>query len=255
MKHVRKKFVNATKLSENVVKVLDSAKPNFEAVSKIQETNYANHAVFIQTDGDELIQAFKYFKGKQPYLIPEPNPIVIYFETGRQSFKQIPETREKLFSELDQIYSTLNNFYPFYIHASTCVVFLFNSIEAFINGVIPNNYVYSRKLKNKTESFDRQQIQSTIPFEEKIKNVIFDITKKSFHSEFGNKYENIKKLKDFRDAIMHTKSDDGKPPKVYEDLYTCALDFNYTATIQHVRDFLNYYQPGIIEDCSCGQDF
>ena len=82
----------------------------------------------------------------------------------------------------------------------------------------------------------------------------FSETKKSFHVEFGNKYENIQKLKEFRDAIMHTKSDNGNPAKFYEDLYTCALNFNYTDTINHVRDFLNYYEPNFIEECNCGKE-
>jgi len=53
---------------------------------------------------------------------------------------------------------------------------------------------------------------------------------------------------------MHTKSDNGNPAKFYEDLYTCALNFNYTDTINHVRDFLNYYEPNFIEECNCGKE-
>ena len=255
MKHVRKKFVNRTVLNENIVKVLDNFKPDLAALSKAKEEKFVNQAALIQTKGGELIQSFKYIKDNELFFIAEPNPVVIYFETSRMSYINIAKTKEKLFTELNETYSTLNNFYPFYIHASTCATFLFNSVEAFINGIIPNNFSYSRISKNKTELFDRYQIQFNLPFEEKIKIVIPEITKKSFHKDFGAKYENIIKLKDFRDSIMHTKSDNGKPAKFYEDLYTCALDFNYADTMNHVRDFLNYYEPNLIEDCNCGREF
>jgi hypothetical protein len=253
MKHVKKKYVQAAKLSKDVINVLDSAPVDEAKMSELKRTNFADHFALVLTDGDYLIQAFKYNKADAVLFIPEANPIVIYFETARFNCKNVEKGKRLLFEEIGQIGKTLNNFYTFYANASIVSTFLFNSVEAFVNSIIPHDYIYKRILDKKTESFNRLQIQASIPFEEKVKNIVPAIKKKSFHIEHGHKYESIKKLKEFRDEIMHTKSDNGAPQQFYQNLYTTALNFNYQDTLLHVRDFLNYYENNLIEECGCGQ--
>lgn len=257
MRHIKRKFVIATKIREDVVKVLETAPVDMGKINELHRTNFANHLAIIETDGNQLIQAFKYAKPVPALFIPEANPIVIYFETARTHWKNIEEARSRVAKGDPNVYTSLNNFYQFFPNATICATFLFTSVEAFINSLIPPNYIYKRDNKQKTESFNRVQIQSYLPFEEKIKNVIPEIVKKSFHVEHSHKWESIVKLKDFRDAIMHTKSEERgiMSPNFYEELYNIALDFDYSITLIHVRDFLNYFEHNLIEECDCGKDY
>lgn len=242
-----------------MIDVISSIPVNEQAIAELKRTNFEGHYAIIQTDGNELIQAFQYNKNGNTYFIPEPNPIVIYFEVGRLYIKNIAKAQQTLFDELNQkkpdAYKILNNFYAFYMYASVCATFLFNAIEAFINNLIPKHFTYSRVLDKKTEVYDKFQIQRHLQFEEKIKNVLPLIFEgKSFHKEQSHKYAHIEKLREFRDEIMHTKSYDQTSPNHYKSLFTVSLDFDYAETLSSVRDFINYYEPNLIEECDCGND-
>lgn len=133
---------------------------------------------------------------------------------------------------------------------------LFCSIEAFINKLIPKNYEYRRTIQDKrTELLNKSQIQRHIEFGEKLKVVPPEITGKHFVTEFTHKFEQIKKLKLFRDEIAHTKSYEGEnAPNFYESLYATSLSFDYEKTLEFVRDFINYYEPSLLEECPCGAE-
>jgi len=79
--------------------------------------------------------------------------------------------------------------------------------------------------------------------------------KKAFHQEQGHKHDLIIELKELRDEIIHTKTSRETFPKCYRKLYDSCLSFNHEQIILYVRDFINFYSPGMIEECNCGQDF
>lgn len=122
--------------------------------------------------------------------------------------------------------------------------------------MIPKDYEYRRRiLDKKTELLDKFQVQRSIEFPEMLKNIIPAITGKNFAQEFTHKYEQIKELKIFRDEVVHTKSFEAdKAPNFYEQLYVMSLGFDFEKTLNFVRDYINYYQPDLIEECNCRQD-
>ncbi len=192
-------------------------------------------------------------------MIPEPNPSVIYFDSARHCFMQLKGQREKVFEGLkmfDKNIGAVNgDFYWYFSLASSYAIFLFSSIEAFINRLIPNDFEYRRQIQNRrTEMFNKFQIQREIDFSEKLKNVLPQVTGKNFVAEHTHKFEQIKMLKIFRDEIAHTKTYDGKDiPNPYENLYVMSLNFEFEKALYYARDFINYYEPDLIEECNCGQ--
>jgi len=260
VKHLKKKFfLKPSKPSDSVKNVLDNAQDvepeEYENITQ----NTPDLFGFIKTKEDELVQAFHYRSNNVNYFIPEPNPIVIYFETGRHYYKYTQPTREALFKELDKedwnVYQVQTRIYNFYANGSSCVTFLFTALEAFINKLIPHDYTYSKVNNGETEIYDQVKIQRYLSFYEKVKLVLPDITNKAFHIQHGHKFESIKKLKYFRDEIMHTKLINKTTFLFYRDLFTTALDFNYETAIYAARDFINYYEPNLIEECECGKDY
>jgi hypothetical protein len=41
-------------------------------------------------------------------------------------------------------------------------------------------------------------------------------------------------------------------PNYYESLYVNSLNFNYDEALYAARDFVNYYQENLLEECPCG---
>lgn len=143
--------------------------------------------------------------------------------------------------------------FEFYGLSNGFIIFLFTTIEAFLNKLIPENYEYKKIQKNKTEIYNHQQIQQYLSFDEKRTKILIKITGKDFSKKYPKKNEHILNLKAFRDSIVHTKTTNGI--NKYGEISKAALNFKYQETILAVRDFLNFYINEYIEDCPCQQDF
>ncbi|MGZ5245371.1 MAG: hypothetical protein ACXWD4_15725 [Bacteroidia bacterium] len=50
---------------------------------------------------------------------------------------------------------------------------------------------------------------------------------------------------------MHTKAIGANGSNFYKTLFTMSLDFKYNKALQAVREFINFYEPNLIEDCDC----
>lgn len=258
MKHIKRKFLSAHKISDKVQEHLVSLSHDKKAFSELKIKDYEGYYGMLITDTD-AIQAFEFKKDNKTYFIPEPDPIVIYFSNAQYYLKYVLDSKKELFKDLDDpkpnTNKILHSFYGFYGCSTSYILFLFNSLEAFLNSLIPSDYQYIKDVDRKNKIYNKEKIQKYLPFEEKLKNIIPQITNKNFHSEFGNKYDAIIKLKGLRDEIVHTKTDDKSKPNYYQRLYTLALNFDYKETIYHVKDLINFYKPVLIEECNCGADF
>lgn len=255
MRHSKKKFVKYYTLGKGAKAVLDSSQPaSKEFLDKLEENNYEGYYSFVVTDTDKLIQAFIYQELGAGVAIIEPNPAVVYFEVARNNSVRIPAARTKLLEEANHTGNTANNIYQFAQLATISGAFMFAALEAFINNLIPHEYIYRRSTSKSTEVYDRFQIQKSLPFKDKVKDVVPDFTKKKFHQEHPEKYQLILQLQELRDSVMHTKSDENAPPKYYRSFFTKTLDFDFAKALQATKDYINYYEPSLIEECDCGRD-
>lgn len=260
MKHLVKKYIRCIKVGQDVIDVINNAPIDENKLKEFQETNLEGYYGLIQTEDNEIVQSFKYIHNNHVYLIAEPDPIVIYFDTASFHQKEINKRREKLFEELEHfgknIHATNAHFYWYYSTVCTSIIFLFLSIEALINKIIKPDFEYRKPIGDKrVELYDKYQIQRQIDFIEKIKIVLPLATGKNFVVEHGHKFEQIKMLKEFRDEIVHTKSLEGQnSPNFYQDLFVMSLDFDFDKTLLYVKDFINFHQDGLIEECNCGKD-
>lgn len=259
MKHIKKKFLNSLRLTDEVYNYVSNIEPSTDSKELQIATNSDDYIPHFLTEKSELIRTFKFEQNGNTYLIPEPNPIVIYFSNAQCFLKDIAKYKEELFYHLknlgdEDIARISNCMYVFFGFTGNYMTSLFNSLEAFINYSIPNDFEYKKHLKQKTEIYNKQQIQRSISLEDKIKQVLPQITNRSFHIEFAHKYETILQFKYFRDDIVHTKTDHKNTENSYTQLYSTALNYDYIETIEAVRDFINFYENGLIEECNCGID-
>lgn len=258
MKHIKRKFLSSHKLAEDVKQLLQNTLPDEHGHERIQGSFIDRFIGYMQTSDGELIQAFPYAGKNFSCFIPEPHPVVIYFNGAQSYYKHLSNSKEKLFRELTSsdpnAYTQLDAYYSYFSHVTLYTTFLYNALEAFINHIIPAQYVYMKQSAKSTESFTQEQIQRYIQFQEKVKSVIPSITGKSFHVAHGHQFDLLLKLKSCRDEIVHTKKFSDSRPTPYKKLFTLALDFDYEASIHAVKDYINFYEPDLIEFCDCGKD-
>ncbi len=258
MKHIKKKFQNEIPITEEFktafVKRETYSAAEFKKLKMVEKDTIC----MLGTDYGTMINAFPLAIDGRMYFIPEPDPVLIYFNNAYFNFKRIKESRKDLLATLDSVKlltENINaNLYDYFGLCSGFVIFLFTSMEAFMNRLIPDNYVFQVKTKKCTEIYDKENIQSSFNFERKLKEVMKDIKHKEFHKAHDPKYQHIIHLKQFRDNIVHTKTNPDSVPK-YDRLFSEAINFKYEHTLLAVRDFMNFYEPGYVEECNCGKDF
>lgn len=224
------------------------------ARSKLKENNNKPSVLFTDT-GLATVGYVHNINGRR-LIIPIPDPTLIYFHQAQISVAQIEEYRNELIEKLDlasgDSETAINEYYKFFGVSTGYVVFLFAALEAFINIIIPDGFEFKVIRDSRTEIYNKEQIE-LLDFKTKIDKVLLEATGKSFFKTSTPTNERIWRLREFRNAIMHTK-----PGKDYSNLNNIVhrlVKFNYSETLHAVALFMNFYKPGHIVECGCGKDF
>jgi hypothetical protein len=252
MKHIKKKYLFESKYLpiKTGSDVNTSSRLN---QSYLKTSTIENQIPFLTTtDGTDVWSVF-HKKNNKNLVLPLPDLTLIYFNYGYINNKIRKENEKKLFEKLESTNEVteevINEIYNYFGAASACIIGMFTSLESFVNHIIPDDAKYERSSNQKTETFDKEQIQRGINFDEKIKKVIPSILKLKY--DLSNSL--IPNLNLLRDKIVHTKSN--KNFISQQELIKEMLDFKYEKCMEDIRDFMNYYNPLYIEDCDCGKDF
>lgn len=259
MKHIKQKYQFEKEIPGLIERIEQNGqKISSEEFSKIKIPK--NLRAFLFTEAGTSIAAFEHKINGKNYLIPEPEPILIYFNNAQTNFRFIDETRRKLIETLDlskgsETSSMIRKaLYDYMFHVSGFVIGLFTSIEAMVNKTIPTDYVFRVDRSKWTQEYNFEQIQRELPFDLKLRKVLEEITKKDFAKSHPTKWNHITNLKNFRDDIVHTKKMvESHTP--YSYIFKQALNFKYSESILAVRDLINFYHPNLVEECDCGKDF
>jgi hypothetical protein len=258
MKHIEKRFLleldeDKLDLSNEAFKVVHFDKDFDHRTLNVNK----NSVVFILTDKKKAYGGFVHKVDGKNYLLPVPDPTLIYFHNAQISIAKIEAAKADLLKKLDFTQklseTAIKEIYHFYGETSGFVIYLFTAIESFLNQLIPENYTYKREFSKRTELYNKKQIQESIDFKTKIVKILNDIHSKSFFSNPTPTNQLIWNLKEFRDDIIHTKPDDNLLR--YDKLIKTSLNFKYEDTLHSVARFMNFYRPDYIIECNCGADF
>ena len=257
MKHIKKKYLfqGALPISNiNNHQTLDLLGDNQELLKQKSKDCFVGLKL---SESGEMIYAFIYnHKGK--YInIPLPDYTLVYYNFAYSLNIERKKQQEILLSQLSNVdtitHDCSNELFNFYGLASSYVVNLFTSIESFINSMLPDGENYIVDGKNKTEVYNKTQIQENVCFMDKLKIVLPQFHKKNFFKDRTPTNQHIINLKELRDEIVHTKSDIKLETSV--ELFRRLLNFKYDETLDSVASLMNFYKPNYIEACSCGKDF
>lgn len=186
----------------------------------------------------------------QRFIIPEPNLTILYFTLACQFYKLIQENRDSFLrtANMNNIFNTnidvaIKNSYSYFSLVSGFTVFLFTSLESFINSKIDKN---SQILKKDRTFGDYEYILRYCTFYHKIKHVLNKQTLKNFAQNNGADYKIINELKELRDELIHAKPENKHLD--YERIIKKSLTMDFDKTLSATRNFINYYEPNLIED-------
>ncbi|MBO0331130.1 hypothetical protein [[Muricauda] lutisoli] len=260
MKHIKKRFLVQGKENE-----INFDKDKAELLEFTEESTILEKVkgkqgfmALLRTQDDLMIGGFIHKLEGKEYIFPVPDPTLIYFNNAQGYLRVIKERKTELLKKLNLDTTklnepALNELYAFYGATSGFVIFLFTSIESFINQMVPREYEYSKSGPRKTETYNMRQIQEYLDFKTKIKDVLQEVTGKDFFAKNTPTNQLIWNLKNFRDEIIHTKANEN--PLKYEKLIKTSLNFKYEKTLLATAKFMNFYKKDFIIECDCGQDF
>lgn len=259
MKHIKQKYQS----EKEIPGLTDWIEQSGQKISPKELANIKvpkNLKAFLFTEKGTSIASFIHKIDEKHFLIPEPEPVLIYFNNAQTNFRFITESRRELIQRLDlsKGSESSNNIrkalFDYMFHVTGFIIFLFTAIETMINKTIPPTFVYREDKGKWTQEYNFGQIQRELAFDTKINKVLVEVTKRSFAKSHPTVWNSIVNLKNFRDDIIHTKKDtDIHTP--YSYIFKQAINFNYSKTILAVRDLINFYHPNLVEECDCGQDF
>ena len=260
MKHIVRKPFKEWRLNLDAKNALASSGTivTGKALDAIEADKYVG---YIETIDDKLIQTFPFIKDGVVYQVVEPHPVTLYFNGAQFFIKHVSERRALLLLEIEKpiygldVRKQLDALYTFFSNFAMFTTFLYNSLETFVNYVIPDDYRFEVVGKRNTEIYNKSQIQRNLPTDRKLWEVLPDVFGKKFDNEREKYLKNtVLKLKECRDEITHTKYGGDSYPNGYKKLFTRALEFDCEGTLNAIAEVINFYEPNLIEECGCGVD-
>lgn len=245
--HTKRKFVGNTKVDFKFSEI-DGFYEHAKHTSEVDFEEYPK--VFLQLEDQTIIQGFVHVVNGKPFMIPEPEPSILYFSNAENKLSDLLKNQSTLLKSnltTNNFQELSHTFYDFFQISSDYIVNLFTSIEAYNNSLIPDDF----SIKIKRKHFDKKQTQRSMGFLNKVKIAIPKIKNKSFHKDYPKKYDLILKLKKLRDNVIHTKNMQDGYPASYRELYKSYLNFDFKMAYIITKEYFNYYSENWIEECYC----
>ncbi len=231
-----------------IIDITELKEDTFKKESKLSKN------LTIQTTDGSNIFAFIYNHNGKHIPMPLPDFTLVYFDFAHTLNNGRKIYQKQMFDRLTDITNftevSSREVYNYYGYSTSCIINLFTSIECFINHLIPDSAIYIEKRTNKTEIYDKKQIQVGIPFMDKLKKVLPQLKgNKNFFQHPTPTNAHIIKLKELRDEIIHTKSDNNG--NIASELFKKIIKFDYDQTFDAVSKLMNFYEPDYVEECPC----
>ncbi|MDR6784602.1 hypothetical protein ABIE26_003248 [Pedobacter africanus] len=223
-----------------------SSVPKVTSEKQLRKVLRNKEFMYMVMGEDKLYGVNKLTYKRKHFLLMEPNPVTFYFSLAFDSLDQLENARA-LLSEVLLDSPPSAKAAPFSLVfrvASVGVIFSFFAIEAFMNQMLPDYALinYDGKL------VEKDTIQRWVPFDDKISRIIPDLCKKDFETRHPRKMPIIWKLKKLRDELSHLKEKRTNGFTSYDNVYQDILEVNLKSIVSTVKSFINFYQPGLIQN-------
>lgn len=196
---------------------------------------------------DSVIFGYDYLHNNKKLILPEINPVTIFYSNARMSYGMLNHYKEILLTESSEAGKigkviNLNHFGTFFQLAVNCIINLQATIESFVNLKVLGNFNFLDKNGKPKNPNIHDKIDIAMPI----------VMKMEFNDE--KNYTLIKELIKLRNDIIHLKPDQNLTNTKYKIPFRNIIDFNYQETIMAVKNYINFYEPNLLEECACGNE-
>ncbi len=161
---------------------------------------------------------YKFKNNDAPFNFFKPNMVAIYLSVSDKALQNavhilndflIPNIQ---YEKVDNSYK-LNSVvkedvvFDFIESIVISVSFAYTAVEAFINSLIPSDFIFPYKDNGILKNVDCFYIQRNIPIDIKIKKVIPKALQVNFHANSFKLWRKFTDLKKYRDELIHLKKD------------------------------------------------
>lgn len=197
---------------------------------------------------DSVIYGYDYIHNNKKLILPEINPVTIFYSNARMSYGMLNHYRNILLNESSEAGKkgkilNLNHFGTFFQLAVNCIINLQTTVESFVNLKVLGNYTFLDKKGKPKNPNIHDKIDTAMPC----------VMKMEFKNE--KDYALIKELVKLRNDIIHLKPDQNITKTKYKIPFRNIIDFNYHEAIIAVENYINFYEPNLLEECPCGSEF
>jgi hypothetical protein len=221
----------------------------------------------LMNDEGLAYQATTFVHKKNIYAGIAPNLVQAYFDLA---FEQIQYTdkyadtfhyiSEIKFDEIKLV--NPNIFHRFIQYRISSIIFLHLSVEAFINYIIPEDFVYikteeskSNKFQTQKTEYNKEHIERWITTKEKIEKVLPEIPKINFEaSKNGTIIGRILEIAKIRDEIVHLKSKDKESSMYYSKIFDFIASRDLLEYLHSVKKFINILEKDFLKIVSIKED-
>lgn len=190
-----------------------------------------------------------------------PNPIHIFLSTSIEQYNYSQSIKETSFLKygkqvgsntylLDFLVNETNSCYNDYIkYRVSSIILLVSSLEAFLNHIISNDFIYRTIRNGEDKLFSKEDIESTkISFSEKMINVIPQwLNQPNFWDEKNDIKETLLLLYKNRKNIIHLKTNTQNDFERYFDSINEMLELDIFSSINSSIDFMNLVSKNFVE--------
>jgi len=195
------------------------------------------------------------------YISAFPNPVHLFLSAAVEHFKlsedikitNFPKCGRKMGDDIYLLENEENGTHTCYNnymkYRTSSIVMLVSSLEAFLNHIIPNDFIYKTKRKNKDIEFNKIDIESPrISFREKLVEVIPQYLR-NIELNPNLKIENkaILELYENRRNLIHLKTNAEDDFTAYFNEIDKMLEFDLNNSLEKAISFMNKVKPEFVK--------
>lgn len=226
----------------------------------IKDVKSGKALMFLADHSGTAYQALAIFSDQKLLTSIAPNLVLSYFDLALEHIQFTDKYRSTLYYSSikhDEEIHVINEriFNRFIQYRSSGILFLHLTVEAFINYIIPDDFIYEKKENSKNERFietitkyNKVQIERWLSFKEKIDCVLIQATNNNSIENHKDIREKLIQLVNIRDEIVHLKSAKTKANKqFYQKVFKSLIDEDLSKFIKAAARLIELYKPGFLE--------
>lgn len=205
----------------------------FIEIGKLKDSN---RIILAQSSGSESYVMAKIIPSKaknNTLVFPEPNPVTIYYNCAVSHMENALALQTEIINKNWNPTDLYEEFINFFSESFQGITQLLMSLEAMFNQLIPDNI----QLIKEKKTLNKKDIEWK-EFKEKYRYILPLLTEVDIYKDHNDDYQNIIKLNDIRNDLIHLKSIKQENFTYYQMLFKTLIDLDYKRFSDSVQNII-----------------